>query len=178
VRDRVLRRNDRRRLWDVLAEDLGPDEPGQPDCELVADEFLGRHLEDLCCQIVSMWTWRGCGIEKERTVDFLEGQLLRLANEAEDHEPGYQVQTSVESESADLRHGVDHGREGQTEDTSCENNVSDSQPTALSFLHSPKVLLMQTAQAMPCSRWMVGKTSAEYWKATGPSPSEYMIVNR
>lgn len=37
---------------------------------------------------------------------------------------------------------------------------------------------MQTAQAMPCSRWMVGKTSAEYWNATGPSPNEYMIVNR
>jgi len=42
----------------------------------------------------------------------------------------------------------------------------------------PKVLLMHTAQAMPCSRWMVGNTSAEYWKATGPSPSEYMIVNK
>jgi hypothetical protein len=37
---------------------------------------------------------------------------------------------------------------------------------------------MHTAQAMPCSRWMVGNTSAEYWKATGPSPSEYMMVNR
>lgn len=37
---------------------------------------------------------------------------------------------------------------------------------------------MQTAQAMPCSRWMVGKTSAEYWNATGPSPSEYMMVKR
>lgn len=36
----------------------------------------------------------------------------------------------------------------------------------------PKVLLMQTAQAIPCSRWMVGKTSAEYWNATGPSPME------
>jgi hypothetical protein len=37
---------------------------------------------------------------------------------------------------------------------------------------------MQTAQAIPCSRWMVGKTSAEYWKATGPSPNEYMMVKR
>jgi hypothetical protein len=42
----------------------------------------------------------------------------------------------------------------------------------------PKVLLMQTAQAIPCSRWMVGKTSAEYWNATGPSPNEYMMVKR
>jgi hypothetical protein len=37
---------------------------------------------------------------------------------------------------------------------------------------------MHTAHAMPCSRWMVGNTSAEYWKATGPSPIEYMMVNR
>lgn len=42
----------------------------------------------------------------------------------------------------------------------------------------PKVLLMHTAHAIPCSRWMVGKTSAEYWNATGPSPNEYAIVNR
>jgi hypothetical protein len=38
--------------------------------------------------------------------------------------------------------------------------------------YTPKVLLTATAQAIPCSRWMVGKTSAEYWKATGPSPRE------
>jgi hypothetical protein len=41
-----------------------------------------------------------------------------------------------------------------------------------------KVLLMHTAHAIPCSRWMVGKTSAEYWKATGPSPIEYAMVKR
>jgi hypothetical protein len=86
----------------------------------VADEFLGRHLEDLCSQFVSACPWRDYEFRKERTIDFLEGELLRLANEAEDHEPCYQVQTSVESESADLCHGIDHGREGQTEDTSCE----------------------------------------------------------
>ncbi len=40
------------------------------------------------------------------------------------------------------------------------------------------VVDVQTAQAMPCSRWIVGKTSAEYWKATGPSPKEYMMVKR
>jgi hypothetical protein len=86
----------------------------------VANEFLGWNLEDLCSQIVSIWSWRNCEIRKTRTIDFLEGELLRLADEAENHEPCYQVQTSVESESADLCHGIDHGREGQTEDTSCE----------------------------------------------------------
>ena len=44
----VLGRDDRRRLGDLLTEDLGLDEPGQCDCELVADELLGRDLEDLC----------------------------------------------------------------------------------------------------------------------------------
>jgi hypothetical protein len=126
MRDRVLCRNNRRRLRELLAEDFGPDEPWQPDCELVADEFLGRDLEHLCSRIVSMWPWRDCGICKTRTIDFLEGELLRLANKAEYHEPGYQVQTSVKSESANLCHSVDHGREGQTQDTSWENNVSES----------------------------------------------------
>jgi hypothetical protein len=46
--DSILRRDDRRRLRDVLSEDLGPEEPGEPDEEFVADELLGRDLEDLC----------------------------------------------------------------------------------------------------------------------------------
>lgn len=54
--------------------------------------------------------------------------------------------------------------------SSIAGKVSDKIPA--------KVLLMHTAQAIPCSRWMVGKTSAEYWKATGPSPREYMMVKR
>ena len=54
-RDAVLGSDDGRRLLDVLAEDLGLDEPGQPDCELVADELLGRDLEDLCGDNVSVW---------------------------------------------------------------------------------------------------------------------------
>lgn len=55
--NRVLRRNDRRRLRKLLAENLGSDEPGQPDGELVADKFLGRHLEDLCSGDVSVRSW-------------------------------------------------------------------------------------------------------------------------
>ena len=46
--DSLLRRDDRWRLRDVLAEDLGPDEPREPDEEFVADELLCRDLEDLC----------------------------------------------------------------------------------------------------------------------------------
>lgn len=34
------------------------------------------------------------------------------------------------------------------------------------------VLLVATAQDMPTSRWLRGKTSAEYVKGTGPSPGE------
>ena len=47
IRDAVLGGNDGRRLREFLAEDLGADEPRQPDCELVADELLRRDLEDL-----------------------------------------------------------------------------------------------------------------------------------
>jgi hypothetical protein len=54
-RDAVLGGDDGGRLLDLLAEDLGLDEPGQPDCELVADELLGRDLEDLCGDNVSVW---------------------------------------------------------------------------------------------------------------------------
>lgn len=49
----ILLLDNRRRLRDVLAEDLGLDEPGQPDGEFVADEFLGWDVEDLCvCVLV------------------------------------------------------------------------------------------------------------------------------
>lgn len=54
-REAVLGSDDGRRLLDVLAENLGLDEPGQPDCELVADELLGWDLEDLCGDNVSVW---------------------------------------------------------------------------------------------------------------------------
>ena len=47
-RDTVLGGDDGRRLRDVLAEDLGPEEPREPDEEFVADELLCRDLEDLC----------------------------------------------------------------------------------------------------------------------------------
>ena len=40
--------DDRRRLDDVLAEDVALDEVGEPDVQFVADETLGRDGEDLC----------------------------------------------------------------------------------------------------------------------------------
>jgi hypothetical protein len=51
--DGILGRDDRWRLRDVLAEDLGPEEPREPDEEFVADELLCRDLEDLCDVCVS-----------------------------------------------------------------------------------------------------------------------------
>ena len=46
--DGILGGDDRGRLGEVPAQDLGFEEPGKPDSELVADEFLGGNLEDLC----------------------------------------------------------------------------------------------------------------------------------
>ena len=78
LRDAILSTDDGRRLLDVPAEDLGFDEPGQPDGELVADKLLGWNLEDL--------------------VDFLESELFCFADEAEDHEPGDEVEAGVEAD--------------------------------------------------------------------------------
>lgn len=103
------------------------------------------------------------------TVDFLESELLCLADEAEDHEPGDEVQAGVESDcgnvsilmilkvntsereltSTDLCHGIDHGWESQTEDTSCERWLANVRKAVLSPDSIPKVLLMQTAQPCP-----------------------------
>ena len=103
VRDAFLGADDGGRLLDVLAEDLGLDEPGQPDGELVTDELLGRDLEDLCDEDVSRWfsfyfNLGDAGWGVTLTVDFLESELLGLADEAEDHEPGDEVQASVEAD--------------------------------------------------------------------------------
>ena len=39
------------------------------------------------------------------TIDFLESELLCLADEAEDHEPGDKVQASVEADCPDVSIG-------------------------------------------------------------------------
>ena len=54
VCDAFLGADDGGRLLNVLTQDLGLDEPGQPNGELVADELLGRDLEDLCDKDVSI----------------------------------------------------------------------------------------------------------------------------
>ena len=53
----VLGGDDGGRLRHILAENFCFDEPGQPDCELVADELFGWDLEDLCAY-VSVWLWK------------------------------------------------------------------------------------------------------------------------
>lgn len=40
-------------------------------------------------------------LKKRLTVKFLERELFRLTDEAEDHEPGNQVQASVEADCGD-----------------------------------------------------------------------------
>ena len=39
-----------------------------------------------------------------RTVQLFQGELLGLSDEAEDHKPGYQVETCIESEGASWSH--------------------------------------------------------------------------
>jgi len=94
--DSILRRDDGRRLRDVLSQDLGPEEPGEPDEEFVADELLGRDLEDLWCVLVRCLAWINAAAVL--TVNLFKRQLLGLTNEAEDHEPGYQVESCVEAD--------------------------------------------------------------------------------
>lgn len=95
--DAVVLVNDSRRLRDLLAQQPRPEVPRNTDLELIPDILSGRDGEDL--------------------VDFLEGELLRLADETEDHEPGDQVQTGVEAKGTRGRHDVLHAGEGQTQNT-------------------------------------------------------------
>lgn len=85
-----------RRLLDLLAEDVALAEVRQPSLELVADELGCRYGEDL--------------------VELLQGELLRLSDEAEDHEPSDQVQTGVKTECTGSRHDPVHTGERQAED--------------------------------------------------------------
>lgn len=91
----VLLFDDWRRLLDLLAEDVALDKVRKPDFQFVADERLGWDGEDLCGGwSVSFRTQNGY---VKLTVDFLQSELLGLANEAEDHKPCYQVQSSVKA---------------------------------------------------------------------------------
>lgn len=90
--------DDRRRLGNPLAEDVALDNVRQPDKQFMRNVVLRRHGEDL--------------------VQFFQGELLGLTHEAEDHEPGNQIQTSIEAECTSRSHDRPHSREGQAEDTS------------------------------------------------------------
>ena len=74
----VLRLLDnRRRLDDLLTQNMALDEVRQPDLDLVSNELLRRDREDL--------------------VQLFKRELLSLPYKAEDHEPGDQVECSVEA---------------------------------------------------------------------------------
>ena len=90
--------NDRRGLLELLAEDVALNGIRKPDPELVAEELAGWDGEDL--------------------VQFFERELLSLAHETEDHEPGDQVEAGVETEGTGGRHDGPHTGKGEGEDTS------------------------------------------------------------
>lgn len=82
----------------LLEQNVALEEVWQPGAGFVSEEFLGRNGEDL--------------------IDFLQSELLGLANEAEDHAPGNKVESSIEAESTSGCHDILHTWERQTEDTS------------------------------------------------------------
>jgi hypothetical protein len=68
----------------LLEQNMALDEVRQPGTSLVLEELAGGYREDL--------------------IDFLESELLGLADKAEDHAPGDQVECSVEAEGTSLCH--------------------------------------------------------------------------
>jgi len=76
--------DNRRGLGHISAENRLVDEVRHRLGDLVVEVLLGWHTEDL--------------------VQFFKRELLGLSDETEDHKPGDQVEASVESEGAGLRH--------------------------------------------------------------------------
>jgi hypothetical protein len=68
----------------LLEKDVALDEVRQPGTSLVLEELSGGYREDL--------------------IDFLQSELLGLADKAEDHAPGDQVECSIEAEGTSLCH--------------------------------------------------------------------------
>lgn len=81
----------------LLEENVALEEVRQPGTGLVGEELSCGHREDL--------------------VDFLQSELLGLADEAEDHAPSNQVESSVEAESTSCCHDALHTWESQTKNT-------------------------------------------------------------
>lgn len=81
----------------LLEENVALEEVRQPGTGLVGEELSCGHREDL--------------------VDFLQSELLGLADEAEDHAPSNKVESSVEAESTSCCHDALHTWESQTKNT-------------------------------------------------------------
>ncbi len=73
------------------------DEVREPDLQLVADELSCWYLEDLCGQM-SAQLKRKVGPAMVLTVHLFQRELLGLSDEAEHHDPGDEVEPSVESD--------------------------------------------------------------------------------
>lgn len=90
--------------------------------------------------------WRGARArrndESARTVDFLQSQLLCLADKEEHQRPSDQVQAGVEAKCARGRHDSAHARESQT-----QNAGYESQPRATASTRNLRSLIA-------ISRWL------------------------
>lgn len=97
VQDLILRQallDDRWRLDNVLAEDVSLDEVRKPHLQLVPDKVLGRDGENLCGT-----GQRGDTFSKgSLTVQLFQGELLGLSYETEDHKPGHEIESGVETD--------------------------------------------------------------------------------
>lgn len=71
------------------------DEPREPDSELIMNELACGHRKHLCIDVSKTPCVLGV---VPLTVQLLQCQSLGLSDEAEDHNPGNEVQASVESD--------------------------------------------------------------------------------
>jgi hypothetical protein len=76
--DAVARCVEQRWLGNLLAHDVALEEVGQPNFSLVLEVDGGGHAKDL--------------------IQLFEGELLGFAHKAEDHAPGDEVETGVETD--------------------------------------------------------------------------------
>lgn len=102
---------DQFRLGNLLPQDMALDEVRQPHSGFVLQVLRRRDGEDL--------------------VQLFQGQLLGLADEAEDHDPRNEIKASIETESTDSSHDGGHAGEGETKNTGERVVDADSPSHAL-----------------------------------------------
>jgi hypothetical protein len=109
------------------------------------------------------------GGDREDTIEFFEREQFCLGHKEEDQNESDNVERCVCTESTLRSESSKHSRELKVSGK-LGSSSSGRLTVRLKILENPK----QTAtdQAMPCSRWARGNTSAEYMKGTGPSPTE------